>query len=243
MQFAFLGAAGAQLPELVEISSSSVTNSASTSITFSSMDLGTPASDRYVLVVVVATDAIANLNYIASGGITIAGQAADELRSNGSSSGTANNVNIMVGFAWKLLTAGSSGDVVVTFNTTLSTVGSTMCRVYNINAPSGLSGAESDLDIVPDASGNMVAPSATATNDLALVVNAYEGADGQTITATHSSNPITTFWQSEVGTSAYGFAGKIYVSLNKTAANFTASTSAYTTSDSGIIYALSFLTH
>lgn len=241
MQFAYLGAAGAQLPELVEVDSSTVTNTASTTITFSSMNFGEPAADRYILVAIINTDAIANTNTLT--GITIAGETPGLSVSNGSSHGTADAVDINTGFAWLLHPTGASGDIVATFSATLATSGVTMCRVFSIYAPSGLSSSAQPVDTAPDTSGNMAAAAPDVSKDLVLIITAYEGAGGQTITSAHGSNIQTTFWQGELGTATHGFAGKVFVSLNKSASTITASVDAYTSGDSGVIHGLAFLTH
>ena len=241
MQFAYLGAAGAQLPELVEVSSSTVTNTASTTITFSSMNFGEPAADRYLIAMIINTDAIANTNSISD--ITISG-GKDSYIGSGSSHGTANNVDINIGYCIRLTPTGTSGDVVATFTTTLATSGVTMCRLFTIYAPSGLVRTGASLDVLADGSGNLIGGVPALTNDLVLIAAAYEGATGDAITSTHGSNKQVTFWEGEVGTTTHGFGGKVYASLNNIGtASAAAANTDYTAGDSACLYAPLFTTH
>ena len=180
MQFAMLGSAGSQMPDLVSRDSDSATNLAATTMTFSSMSLGPVDSRRQIAVVVVASDLIANSNTMTD--ISLAGNsaAAENYRVNDAAYGNA--VDVMVGIASFSDTTNTTGNVVVTFNATLSTSGSTYVHVFSLSdVPSGWSTTLNSGDVTPSGNGTLQpisTGSLSSTVKIAMSVGAWEGAGG-----------------------------------------------------------------
>jgi hypothetical protein len=234
MQFAYLGAAGSQMPDLVSVDSDSATNLAATSMTFNSVSLGPENSRRRILVIAFASDAIANSNTMTS--ITVNGNAATSGFYAVSDSSLGNSVDVMMGRASFDLPTGTSATIVVNFNTTLSTSGSTYIHVFSLSdTPSSWSFSGGGTDTIPSGTGSFIPTGTPASSVRTIIYNAvWEGAHGQN--ASQSPYSDVEIVDLDVGTATDGFHCFIAIEYVKATAGSSRiiAIDAYTAGDAGV---------
>lgn len=167
-----------QLPDFISRDTDSATNTASTTMTFTGLNLGPTDSQRWIVVIVGSTDIKANLNTMTD--ISLAGSSASTESYLVNDSEEGNAVDTMLGVAFFNDTTNTTGNVVVTFNTTLSTSGSTYVHVFSLSqVPTSWTATNGSSDDNPGFGGALVISTGSSASTVALLaIGIWEGASG-----------------------------------------------------------------